>query len=412
MKGLGSFIPQLTFILFSGFVCAASGFNAPDVLPGGRRMVSMRQGWVSQIEQKFSSEGQLQSLSQLSRINFDYERLSGIRPEITELRDVLNSFGNFGIGNDIHLGRIDINLKPEVSYSVPTVAFGVTDALTIGLGIPIISYKNRVRLDRVEGNVNQLKEIYGGVNAELDGALKELDVDIVGEFKSYLRERGYKEVRSQNKSYMGDIQVAALYAFPWGKDTINLSTTTINLPTGPADDPDDILDLGIFGETYVEQELLASVQVIPSYFIRTGASYRLTLPDETIARVPLNEEDELPDVSQKENLSRDLGDTIRVFSSIHHKFLKFFEWGFGYEYIGRSQDSYSGERGSRYDLLAADTESSRHMMKFGISFNTIDYYLETKSLLPMFLELRVSDIFRGTNINRQLTQELILQIYF
>ncbi len=389
----------------------SKAFNAPDILPESVRLVAIRQGLVTEIDQKFSPNGRLQSLSQLSRISFDFERLSGIQPEILRLEGILNSFGNFGIGSQIHLGEIEIGLDPTIGYTVPTFGYGITKNWTLGIGLPVVNYQNSVNLRQTPGNVDQLQRLYRGFDTELDSALDELEVDIRQEFLSYLEERRFKPIRNVDETFLGDIQIAGLYGFSVEPFILGLATTTLTLPTGPKDDPDDILDLGLFGETSIEQEVLLSFDAGFGISVRGGAAYRYMIEDSLEVRVPKDLNDELPGFDQKETLSRKLGDTTRFLSSIHKKFLEFFEVGFGYEYVSKSKDSFSVS-GISKNALELNTSYVKHVAKAGINFNSTDYYLRTKKLIPMFVEYRVSDVFKGVNTNRQLVHELMMQIYF
>ena len=389
----------------------ALSFNAPDILPENVRLVALRQGVITEVDQKFSPSGRLQSLSQLSRISFDFERLSGIQPEILRLESILNSFGNFGLGSKIHLGQIEIGLDPTINYSVPTFGYGITERWTLGLGFPVINYKNNVRLKRSAGNIQELNQLYRGFDSELDQALDELNVDIANEFRSYLKQKGYRPIRNIDKTYLGDIQIASLYGFNLEALIEGLATTTLTLPTGPKDDPDDILDLGLFGETSIEQEVILSYKAGNGVSLRGGASYRFMIPDKLEIRVPFDINDELPGINQKDTISRSLGDVSRFLSSIHKRFYEFFEIGLGYEFVRKESDSF-GVSGLSKEALELNTSYSKHIVKAGINFNSTEYYMRTKKLIPMFIEYRVSDVFKGINTNRQLIHELMMQVYF
>lgn len=392
---------------------SALALDSASVLPVGVRSPAIRTGTVGGIGEKYTSGGFLQTLSDYHSIVFDARTLKQVHPDAQRLVSVLNQFGHQNLGDALNLGVLRIETSPEVRYYAPILAYGLTPKWTVAVGLPVISYRNSFSLSQYGSNVAAIQaQIGANVDRELNQAFAQLNTSLVTSAENVLAEKGFKPLRRRDQTIYGDVQLAGIYQFLNTPKWAAAAKTLVNLPTGPADDPDDLADLNIFGETAVEEILIINYQLTSSLQLATRMSYRFTVPDRVVLRVPESEGDTLPSAETKERLSRDRGDSAFFGNSFRYKLLDRVSAGAGYEVMTRGKDRYSGTRGANYALLARGTDGGSMRFRTGAEYSSTDAYSAGRALLPMILSYEFSDTVAGRNVERQTIHELWLTLFF
>ncbi|MCM2282175.1 MAG: transporter [Bdellovibrionaceae bacterium] len=407
------FFTLLSTLLFLAPPASVFALDSAQILPVGIRSPSVRFGTVGGIGQKFTSGGQLQTLSDYHSIVFDASTLQQVRPEAQRLVSVLNQFGHQNLGDALNLGVLRIETRPEVRYMAPIFAYGLTERWTIAVGLPIIHYRNTFSMSNYGSNVAAIQAQVGhNVDAELNEAFEQLSASLVTSAEHTLADKGYKPLRSRNQTIHGDLQLAAIYkALETPKWALAVKSL-VNLPTGPADDPDDLADLNIFGETALEEILILNYRLTSRWELASRLAYRWLVPDRVQLRVPEDANDTLPGAHRKERLSRDRGDVASLGSSFRYRLLPRFGVGAGYELSSRERDRYGGSRGGHYALLSRHTGGEAVRFRAGADYSTTDAYFAGSALLPMILSFEFSDTIAGRNVERQTIHELWLTLFF
>lgn len=402
----------LFYVIVGFFVSRALALDVAQVLPAGVRSPAVRTGFISGIGQRYASDGSLVTLSDLNSIQFDSDEIARIEPRVRELVSVLNQFGQQGLGDALHLGVLRIDVQPEVRYDAPLFAYGVTPTWTVAFGVPIVNYRNRIRLSQTNSNVGAIRAQLGGLAPELDQAFDDLERGLVTGANNELAAKGYKPLVDRNETIVGDVQLASLYRFFATPTVSALARTVVNLPTGPADDPDDLADLNVFGQSAIDQIVIATWQMHRYFRLAGRAGYRFNVPDRIVRRVPLSATDALPSADTKESVRRKIGDTASIGATGMFTLTKTFGIGYGYEALSKQADSFEGERGANYGLLARDTAATSLRMRAGFAYDTTRAFFDGESLLPVIFSYEFSDVVRGTNVERQTIHELWLTLFF
>jgi hypothetical protein len=197
--------------LILGAVLPVHALDSSDVLPAHINSPSVRIGYVSGIGERFTSNGSLMSLTDVNSLTFDSKKLTTIEPRVQQLISVLNQFGQQQMGNALTLGTLHINISPEVNYYAPVHAYGITDKWTIGVGVPIIHYKNKIALTQEGSNLATIQRQAGGISPELDSAFDELHKSLVTSAQQELSGKGYKPLQNVDTTFVGDMQLVSLY---------------------------------------------------------------------------------------------------------------------------------------------------------------------------------------------------------
>jgi hypothetical protein len=402
----------VTFACLILIASSAKALDSASLLPDGIRSPMFRYGIVSGVDEKFTSDGTLMTLTDYNAKEFDAEELQSQDPRAAQLVTLLNSFQN-GLGDSLNLGVLKIESKPEIRYFAPVLAYGVTNKITVAAAFPIFNYTNHIQLTESGSNAAQIQAVVNGAIPEVDSAMVDLRAGIAAKVSQSLEQKGYKPLQNRDEQIAGDMQLVALYNFMNTKNWVVTSRTTFNAPTGPKDDPDDLTDLNMFGETAIEPSLILNHNYDKNLQLAAKAQYRYTIPDQAVMRVPIDENDGLPAANRKENLWRDLGNTVTVGASFFYKMLiPGFRAGLGLEHAQKTQDTYSGGRGWRYDLLSKNTDNRAERLRAGLEYSSTESYLKGKALLPLMVNYDFSETFAGRNTEHRMLHEFSLTLFF
>lgn len=378
-----------------------------EVLPAGVRMTEGRYGVISGLDQTWKNDGKLYDLGETRSVTFDAATLARVNDRARDLVHALDQFGSHDLGHTLQLGTLNVSTTPEINYYAPVIAYGVTDRLTIGVGLPVIHYTNTISLSASASNLDFYRQQLGGASRALDGVL---NMDLVAETQRVLAEKQYRPLTNRDTTFLGDVQIAMLYRLPDFGDWALMHQLTLTLPTGPKDDPNDLMALNSFGRTSIEAVLIAARALKPRVTFLPYVSLLVPIPDRTSRRVPTNDYDTLPDPDTTEDLGRWTAPTLAFGSELRWEVIDRWSLKTGLEVAGKGQDRYYGS--GRTDLLEKDTDSSVVRARGGLTYSTVEDYKLKKASLPSRLALEVTDTVVGRNIERQLRTDLTAMLFF
>lgn len=382
-----------------------------SVLPEKINSPSFRYGTVSGIGQRYNSQGSLMTLTDLNSLDMNSAALVSLEPEAKELVSVLNNFGPQGFGDNLHLGSLKIEVDPSVKYFAPIYARGMTDKWTLAVGLPVITYQNNINLYTTGSNIEQTETELRGISPDLDAAFDRLKINLVTEAQNVLQKKGYKPLENREDTFLGDVQLASLYQFMNRGAWSGLTRTTVNLPTGPAPDPDDLTDLDIFHQTSIDQQVVFGYNHRDRVFLYAKSGVRLNLPDQITTRVPEKVGD-LPDVDRRDQVQRQIGPQGVVGAATEYRVIDTFSVLAGLDFIEKMQDSYKGSKNWDYSVLAKDTRSSGKRARLGVALDTTRAYFRNEAMIPALVSYEWTDTLSGRNIERQTTNEIWLTLFF
>jgi len=394
-------------ILTCGLVGSVGWAVDVEVLPAGVRMTQGRYGVISGLDQTWKNDGKLYDLGETRSVTFDAATLARVNDRARALVRALDQFGSHELGHTLHLGTLNVSTLPQITYYAPVLAYGVTDRLTIGLGVPVVRYTNTISLSASASNLDFYRQQLGGASRALDGVL---NMDLVSETQRVLAEKQYRPLSNRDSTFLGDIQLAMLYRLPDFGDWALMQQLTLTLPTGPKDDPNDLMALNAFGRTTVEASLIGARSLARRVTYLPYVSLLVPIPDRTSRRVPKNDYDSLPDPDDTQELGRWTAPTLAVGSELRWECVDRWTLKSGLEAAGKGQDRYDGS--GRTDLLEKDTDSSVIRAKGGLTYSTVEDYKLKKASLPSRISLEVTDTVVGRNIERQLRTDLTAMLFF
>lgn len=386
--------------------------DSTEVLPASINSPAFRYGIVAGVDSKYTANGSVQSLNDTNTINFNSDLLQKISPEVTDLVNILNQYSKQQLGAQVNLGTLRAETKPNVKYMAPIFARGLTDRITLAIAMPIVFYENKLRLVQSASNVPSICSQIQGVPEIKEACDKLGNTKIVDAVKGELANKGYKPLEDRSETVFGDVQLVGIWKFFEEEEKSSALRTTLTLPTGPGNDPDDLADLGTFGETAIEEQVLFNY--LPFHWLRLAAKtgYKFYVPDSVEMRVPSGPNEILPGPETKEKVSRRKGGALTLGTAATIGIGKSVSVAGGYEFVSKASDSYSGNKSGDYDALAKDSKSTAHKLRAAISYDTIALYQRTKSFPPLKVDYEVTNTVAGTNTDRQLVNEVSLTMFF
>lgn len=400
---------KLILVLISIFTIKSFALLVTELLPKGVSSPTFSSGLVDGLDQRYTEDGTLMKLGDYKSVMIDSATLSKMDPRAKELIQALNRFGTQGLGDNFTLGVLRVETSPTIKYFAPVFAHGITDKWTVALGVPIISYTNKFNLKQTDSNIDFYRSQLSGLSGQLDQALM---TDITSAASEVLRAKGYKSLESKDETFIGDIQLVSINELIH-EDIYSLYfQNQLNLPTGPKYDSDDLLALNTFGKTSLESTLTFKSSLNTTVDLIPYASYTMNLPSQVTMRVPKNEEDFFPEESQKQSLTRKIGDSTKLGAAIGFNFGDNISLVSSYEVLKKNEDSISGVTSGRQDLLTQQSDSQATYVANQISYSTVKSYFNKTSAIPFIAAYQISDTIAGKNIERRLQHDIKFMLFF
>lgn len=394
-------------VFFAGL--SAQALVTTETLPKGINSPSFRYGVINNVGERYLGDGTLMNLGDAKSLVLDTATIKRMNPEAQKLIDALNSFGDGSLGDKLNFGVLRVHTTPEIKYFAPIFARGLADNWTVALGLPVVTYKNTVSITQDYSNLAYYREKFGGLSKKMDAAF---NIDLAKATNDTLQAKGYKTLGYREETFLGDVYLASIYKFFESLQSEMIYLAVLGLPTGPSYDSSDLMAMNIFGRKTFSNMVAYSHRLGSKISVMPYANYFMNIQDQIIARVPINEEDSLPDKNSEEEVSRAIGNTMSVGSNVFYELNDRWAFGAAYEYLQKEPNHFSGKNGSRYDLLSRNTQANAQRMKGEITYSSVKSYLNKAALVPMMFSLEVSDVVAGMNYERQFVQEMNLILFF
>ena len=249
---------------------------ATSTLPEGIYSPAFHFGQITGIDQRYTETGSLVQLTDYKAINFDAKTLAKFNAQAQNLISTLNRFGAFNLGDSFNLGTLEIQTKPEIKYFAPVLAKGITDTWTLGLALPVIHYKNDVKLSQSFSNISYYRSQFSGLSQDLDQAL---NTNIGEATQQALAAKGYSRLENRDKQFLGDAQFVSLYKILEDGNQTVMHQATFNLPTGPEYNGDDLLALNNFHKFFIENTFGYARHIGSIFKIVPYTTVILNMPD-------------------------------------------------------------------------------------------------------------------------------------
>lgn len=389
----------LSFVLATALVVAAASparaqwaGDSTDTLPGGL--------FGAMVNYVHADTGELTQRGALARDGGGDEGADLLR----QLLDPSSDFGS-----------ALIRYRASAEVIAPSVFYGVTDWLSAGVVLPVF-VSARVDLRELQVGTGAI-----GYNPDFSGDMeRQSPVLSAGDPRALSGAEGVRRVLTDVFEYerldnwrgrgLGDLQVLGRLRPLATRHLRAAIQPGVQLPTGTADDPDNLVDFGL-GSGQVDAGALAMIDLLPAPWLRLDmrAGYTWQLPNHQRARVyeeasiPLAPVDPLPDqygnLGREREVVRDLGDVWQVGATL--RLGRGLIYGGGsWDYWEKTADAFSSDAGPH---LAMSLGTAFSVTTYGghLGVDLVPSFLAGKSPLPVSFDVAVS-----RSVSDQITSNL------
>lgn len=403
---------------FAALPASASGLIAPfslesaAVMPKGVRNFRVS-GFSTHVTDKYEANGAIVPLAHSFNKPVTWNELIDSRRDENVRGFLRGGLKSQGIVLDESIGESHGLVNARVTSTVPVFAYGLTDRITLGVGIPIVYSRTHVATgwsisSKGQAQLDQLK--LNGNGALIESYAQDLYNVVDAKIASY----GYKPLNGEEHTDIGDLTLALkVLAYKEGRLAFAVSPKVV-IPTGREPDVDKVVDLAPGGGIWqtgvtgvVEFEATNKLSFVGS----TGYTYQWTA--EKAARVPKSDSESIsPDVDW--NVNKKLGDIMSVTAGTKYRFTELLTGAIGYTLAYKDEDKYSGSRYSshRYRYLEEDTWQNMQSLLGSVSFSTIPLYRAGKFPVPGDVSFALSSVIEGRNVTKSTLAVFELAAYF
>jgi hypothetical protein len=389
------------------------------VLPKGIWTASFRTGVITEITNKYSADGQLSSIGRLNQ-DFDSAKIAQYIPEFADLVRILDEevSGHYDIGSAIRVGTLEFDANPSVNYFAPILGYGITDKWTLAVGVPIVNVvADPVIVQGKKNNAREVRELMsdrmGELSPRADDAFDQLETtSLVSAFHQYMSDKGYDPISARDYTVVGDLQVLSLHELYSDQHWAVVHEINLNLPTGEKDDPNDFLDVPLFGQTSIKFAMNQDYRLTAKWNLTSQVGYKWRFADKIDKRVPEHKEDFLPGPERTETVTRRLGDEVNLHLGSNYQVTRYINLGVNYMLTHKWRDKYSGNRGYDYSLLSRESDKYSHVVQGTAWFSTVHSFLAKEFSVPLMVGYAYSDVVAGSNIERALWHEIRFHSFF
>jgi hypothetical protein len=420
-KAARKFIVFLIMILSSGFAIAQQETLIDSV---GIYTFTFRQ--FAEQDQRYNSAGKLEPLGTPFNKSFNGKNLiKGVGgEELQKLADQLKRFDGVtapadGLLNSLKLGKLHADIKGKVDAKIFSTAFGVTDHLTLYLGVPWVSASVDTKLN-FSGD-NNISEIRGRVGElafeELKSGFNRAETITTAQIKENIYSKGYANLDHWQYNGLGDIVVGQnfgnLIRFNKTLKGYQLLNTSLSIPTGYYDDPDVLTDVSV-GKGYYQLNNRYAQRFLVLNRIWAGAefTYGYGLPTTVEKRLPETDES-LPSANRKTSV------TFTPGADFDYGLLAGYNsrtWYMKLEYklaIKRHMgDKYSGSRAGNYGKLSEATDSYQFYHEPVFKLDSTKRYQNGQARLPYIFQLRAHLPITARNSSDERFYEAAISSFF
>ena len=398
---VGGAIEMLCVFMITGYAYAGDA----EVLPKGRFALNVDYKHYFPWTKRFDTNGHEQDAA----ADFNTVLNSNVIPGLDAFNGLVPGTPN--------IGRSVVTFKYSYERIEPTLAYGITDKLSVGLRIPYIWYQNEVtaRLDSSNANIGKnpafnpqdptspplIPIAMGGVPLTTQDIQNLLGSGLVINGALAIPGFGYKYFGTWRDEGFGDLEAGLKYQYYNSENWRLAGLFGALFPTGKVADPDNLAAQPLGGGSYgLIFRSYNDFTGIKNFVINGSVFYTLTLPQDDERRIV--SDPHKPLTAKKEKVTIDPGDVVELETSVKYQlndvpFLRGTSLELLYHYTHYFRDSVTAPDGQHIPSLETQTEANEHSYIVKLSYSTIPLYLNKKFPIPLDLSLAYRNKFAGNN---------------
>lgn len=401
---LGLAVAVLTLI--ASTAAAGGGLFAPismdsaAVMPKGVRNLRLG-GFTTQVTDKFDGYGSIVPSANAFNRSVTLSKLISSRPDAFERGQLKGGLKAEGYDSSMVVGDARGLVNARITSQIPVLAYGITDKVTFGMGLPIVSSYSHVDTGWIanQGFQNMVDDLQKrGYEPKLL-ALKALLNDVVAtQIASY----GYKPLEDEKHTDIGDLNVGFKEQIYKSDDVAVAVAQKLVVPTGRTPDVDKVVDLAPGdGHFALGLSTAADFRAADWLTVTPSAGYLYQFENTQAARIPRTSDESIsPDTDPSVRVKR--GDIMSSALALKFPVTEVLTPAVAYSLQYKNADSYEGGAYSpeRYRFLENDTWQSLQTAQVALTASTIALFKKQKFPLPLEATLAWAHVIDGRNVGK------------
>ncbi|MDB5038512.1 MAG: hypothetical protein JWQ35_2040 [Bacteriovoracaceae bacterium] len=405
------------FLLVSTLIEISTFADDATVLPQGRFRVRLVSSYTD-LDNKYGANGELAGLGSSFSRSLDGHLLYALtqKPELANAVRSLNAVSP-GAGDALlgeQIANLNTDIKTNFFVNQFVVEYGLTSRLSVGIIVPLIHADVEVNATSTpDSTFAQKTSAMSDADPRKAIRLSMQNSMTMTSINRLLKDQfQYSNgMNSWSGTGVGDIEIGSKFNYYRDFPLRATLKSGVRLPTGRADDPNNLFDLGFGNETYdlaayhyVDYDILSNVM------LTWEMGYTYQLPNSGGYRIPISTD--LPLSTSVAKLDRKLGDYWDAGFEMNVTPIKPLILSAKYHFRQKFQDSYTGSAGVNTATLEADTSQILHEGNFQAEYTNLAAVRAGQDRVPYGVVLFYFLPFAGENVSDSRTAGLQLKTYF
>lgn len=380
-----------------GGMFAPTMIDSANVIPKGVRRVSFG-GFSSELTNSYNGTGGVQPLGNGFNKQVTWRELVDSQPAGFERGQFKGGLESLGVNLDDVAGDARGMVNTRLTVSVPVLAMGITDKITVGVAIPILYTNYSVATGWTPTEAFQAK-LVEAQSRGFDNKVRGYENQLRNVIETRIAGYGYEPLASTSATEVGDVILAMKYQLFKDSDSAFAIAPRLIAATGrplninrvidiPSGDGQWDVGLGAIYERYLGSR----------FTLVSSLSYIHQLPATMARRIPRSDGESIsPDVEQ--GLTAKYGDQMAASVGGNLRFNQLWSLGSAFSLQYKPRDTYTGGRfeAVRYEWLTQNSEQMIQTGVVGLSFSTVPLFRAKKFMLPLDATISFASILAGRN---------------
>jgi len=401
-------------IFLLGFACAVTptatafaggGLFAPisidsaAVMPKGIRNLRIG-GFTTEVGQKFDGTGTVVPTANSLNRSVTWNELISSRSDASERGLLKGGLEAEGVDLGSSVGDAQGLINARVTSTIPVLAYGLSEKVTFGAGLPIVYSNTHVDVAWVANSVFQ-KRLEQLQNSGYEPKILSFKQALQNVIKEKISKYGYKDLESETHTDIGDLNLGVKEQI-YKDDLVAVALAQkIVVPTGRTADLDKVVDLAP-GDGHFNFGLsaVADFYVAKNWTVTPSAGYLYQFETSQAVRVPkISTESISPDIDRDVRVKR--GDIMSTTLAVKYQATEFITTSLAYSLQYKNPDSYMGGRfqPARYGFLERDTWQNMHTAQLAVTGSTIPLFKKKQFPVPLDATFALARVFQGRNVS-------------
>lgn len=389
-----------------------------QILPKGVFALSMGTRHYLNSDNYYTKDGIAKNFG--SRFNTDFigpKMSTGeLGGEFKKLYDGVVSATDKSIADQLDFGRLRGEVDVGIKAQFFGVGYGVSSRFSIYAGMPFVeaNVKSQLRFEDGTNAINGKSPFQSSFYSSLYRSLKDqVKLDMTKIRSTIEKDLSYAPVDRWTYRGPSDLLIGTRYRLlaPNSRDRGAYVDSGLKLliPTGHADDPDNLIDMPISRGYFQVSPALTAGYASNLFKVEVDATYGYGIPQSKKIRLPVNDEKLVP-AERKTTVQLDPGDETSLKAQMTSNFsvLNVF---LSQSYNRIYEDKYSGKSVGNYATLAIDSDRQSLSQELGFNLSSVSAFKRKKFPFPAIFTLSTTQTISGKNLPKLNYYELSLTTF-